>query len=730
MKLKLKTKQKIVSILITNGIITALTCLVLLLFDISWNTIDFKVSDQLHTMVIENGKGPEVSDRIVYLNISDKSYEYFERNYLDRKFVAQVNNIFADLMPEAVMYDIVFRSPSFPFDDELFTESISNAGNIYLPAGFELTQEPVEFRWSNGAFYELMMDEYLADLTEIGDGEPYYGVKSLHQFDDFAYVAYNSGHINAVPDPDGVYRHYPMILKVDSLFFPTVTLSMFLDYNGVPFDSITIDWGNEIHIPALERSYLEEDLSIPIDNSGQVYIPYPCLWQDSPRMMEAQNLIIHYDNPDYYDELLDYFEGNFVFLGDVSSGISDLGQTSIEPDVPLVAIHAGLMNAFLTNDFYSQWSDGMIAFVILLIGIILGLFALPKSEMYLYIAGVVILVLLIFSVYYEMTNFHLMPAATMVAAFGVIFFGLVISLQVINAMHEAFIKNAFSKYVPQKVVDELIEKPNMLALGGEVRELSILFSDIKSFTTISENMQPPELVALLNDYLTNMTDIIFEHQGIVDKFIGDAILAEFGAPIPMDGHADVAVTTALHMQNRIEDLNAGWQEKGYPEIRARVGINTGTVVLGNMGSQQVFDYTVIGDNVNLASRLEGANKRYNTSLMISENTYEQLTHEKFFTRPLDLIKVKGRSQAVKVYEVIDFAENNLPEEKVAYYNSYKEAFYKYLDKDFKEAANLFSKALELSPNDPASREFLERIKVVSEQELDENWDGSIVLTEK
>ena len=179
--------------------------------------------------------------------------------------------------------------------------------------------------------------------------------------------------------------------------------------------------------------------------------------------------------------------------------------------------------------------------------------------------------------------------------------------------------------MPEKVVDTLLGSPEMLKLGGEERVMSVLFSDLAGFTTLSEKMTPTQLVHLLNHYLTEMTDIVLAEGGIIDKYEGDAIMAEFGAPLPLPDHADRAVRTGLKMQRRLKELREIWKGQGLPELRCRVGINTGAMIVGNMGSNQVFDYTVIGDSVNLASRLEGANKRYNTYLMISEFTLDCLT---------------------------------------------------------------------------------------------------------
>mgnify|MGYP006289938609 CR=1 FL=1 len=259
---------------------------------------------------------------------------------------------------------------------------------------------------------------------------------------------------------------------------------------------------------------------------------------------------------------------------------------------------------------------------------------------------------------------------------------------------------------------------------------TVLFSDLADFTTISEAMKPPELVSLLNCYLTEMANIILKTGGIIDKYQGDGIMAEFGIPLPQADHADRAVMAGLEMQRRLTELRRTWAKQSIPPLRCRVGINTGEMVVGNMGSADVLDYTVIGDNVNLASRLEGANKGYGTELMISEGTRAQLTPGRFRTRLLDVIRVKGKIHATRVYEVYGTADDHVCEADETYYRTYEEAFGAYLDRDFTAAEAGFREALALRSDDPAARDMLGRIEAIDPQPLPDDWDGSVQLTRK
>ncbi len=312
----------------------------------------------------------------------------------------------------------------------------------------------------------------------------------------------------------------------------------------------------------------------------------------------------------------------------------------------------------------------------------------------------------------------------------VVFFALVTTLEAAVRRERAFIRGAFARYVPGKVVDTLLGSPETLKLGGEERVMSVLFSDLAGFTSFSEKMTPTQLVHLLNQYLTEMTNIVLAEGGIIDKYEGDAIMAEFGAPLSLPDHADRAVRAGLKMQRRLKELREIWKGQGLPELKCRVGINTGAMIVGNMGSNQLFDYTVIGDSVNLASRLEGANKRYNTHLMISEFTLDYLTPGLFRTRVLDVITVKGKSKAVKVFEVV--GENSHPTEPndEIYYKTYEQAFNLYLSKEFGEARRKFQEALTRRPDDPAAQDMIHRIDGLDPCQLPPDWDGSISLTSK
>jgi adenylate cyclase len=237
---------------------------------------------------------------------------------------------------------------------------------------------------------------------------------------------------------------------------------------------------------------------------------------------------------------------------------------------------------------------------------------------------------------------------------GFTLFSMVVYRVLTEEKEKRAIQRMFSNYVSKSIVDELIKDPKKLELGGEDKEITVLFSDIRGFTTLSEKLTPQELVAHLNEYLSAMTDIIFQYEGTLDKYVGDEIMAFWNAPVEQKDHAEMACRAALDMMNKLHELNSSWPER--KRLNIGIGLNTGIMVVGNMGSKNRMDYTLMGDNVNLGARLEGTNKFYGTNIIISAFTYEIVKH-RFVCRELDTIRVKGKQKPVKIYELLDLREN-------------------------------------------------------------------------
>jgi len=291
----------------------------------------------------------------------------------------------------------------------------------------------------------------------------------------------------------------------------------------------------------------------------------------------------------------------------------------------------------------------------------------------------------------------------------------------------ASLKKAFQSYVAPSVVEEIIKHPERLRLGGERRELTIFFCDIRGFTTLSETLAPEDLAGILHDFLNPMSKIVVKHGGTIDKFMGDAIMALFGAPLHYPDHARRACETALEMIETLRSLDQEWLGQGRPPIKIGVGINTGMVAVGNMGSDMLFDYTAIGDNVNLASRLEGLNKYYGSEIIVSAFTAAALDQE-FILRELDLVRVKGKKQPVAIFELLGTAP---PDPDLAQFlQLYHQGLGLFRQRQWEESHNAFSAALELRPQDHHCHRHLSLIQQYQEEPPGPEWQGLSVMRDK
>ena len=324
----------------------------------------------------------------------------------------------------------------------------------------------------------------------------------------------------------------PMMVRVDGGYYPGLGLSMFLGWAGLGLDSVKILPGKELRIPATGQSRLEKDLSIPIDKQGNIFVPFVNKMGKDFDLLTVHKFLEYYEDENLRGNLAEFFEGNFVIIADVSTGISDLGYTPLEPNTPLVTLHATVLNSLLTRTFYTWWPRFDLALLFGIIVLLLIGSACLNSPWIFYGTGGGILAAITALTWFEFTRFTLFPLATMGGAVLIFFLVANMITELLTSRDRAFIRHTFSRYMPDKIIHELLNDPDLIKLGGEEREITVLFSDIVGFTSISEALSPKQLILLLNEYFTHMTEIIQAHDGIIDKFIGDAIMAEFGVPIP------------------------------------------------------------------------------------------------------------------------------------------------------------------------------------------------------
>ena len=428
------------------------------------------------------------------------------------------------------------------------------------------------------------------------------------------------------------------------------------------------------------------------------------------------------------------FKDKIIFIG---SGIDELGDVLMTPFSTAanayspsygVELHALVLNMLLEQSYLTSPSDlelmatlfalfFVVAFIMLIMRIRLG------GPLIIVLFVVWLLIVMWVFLYYQIKLPVITPLVGFISVVGVCF----LIINETQSRQSRFLKNSFKRYIPAELVDQLIKNPAQVDLGGENKQLSIFFSDLENFTTISEQFTPHELVEFLNIYLGLMTDILFDEKGTLDKYEGDAIIAFFGAPVDVVEHADCACQAALRMQRALRKLNEEWKGKNKPHLKVRIGINTGSVIVGNIGSDTRNDYTVIGDAVNLASRLEGVNKTFGTNIMISQKTLDA-TKKPYFQRELARLVVKGKTEAITVYQLID-CQTSEKEGLQILNEKYAVALQSFYNRNFENSIKGFGNLAE-EYGDQASEFMLSQAIYYLNNEPDESWNGAIFLTSK
>lgn len=453
-----------------------------------------------------------------------------------------------------------------------------------------------------------------------------------------------------------------------------------------------------------------------------------------PHPLAAQNYLINFVNKPYSFMMMPAkdvlvgnasFEGKIVLIGATAPNLHDeyFVPTSEGVPMPGVEIHANIVQNFVEQNFLKEQHTLATVFAVIIFGGV-GLFLLSRLRLAVAVPlAIVLLVGYALTAIWVFKNAAFVMDVFYVPAALVLFTGAGISSNYLEEKRKgAFVRDAFSKYVSKELLEELLKKQQQLTLGGEKRELTVFFSDIRGFTSISEQLPPEELVHLLNEYLTEMTKIILAHEGTVDKFIGDAIMAIWNAPVKNAHHAVKACKAAIDQVRALRKLQAQWSKRNVPVLEIGCGIHTGPAVVGNMGSQERFDYTAIGDTVNLASRLEGLTKIYGVSIIISESTHAAVQNE-FPCRKLDAVTVKGKTKPVVIYHLCVDKDS-------VFVKAYEHALSLYFKRAFADAREGFKKALSVRPQDASAQLFIERCEQYLQRPPAPDWDGAFVAEEK
>jgi len=569
-------------------------------------------------------------------------------------------------------------------------------------------------------------------VSEAAGAVPEY----THMDPPLAVIAAAPAHTGAVyqeSDRDGVMRHYAPLVRYGDRLFPSLALAAYLVAHP------------DIKPELSDGELVLGERRVPLDDSGRLTILYYPQAQagratyPSHSAYSVLRSIAQLEEGEAPEVAPDALAGKYVFVSAAARSLRDLRPTPIAELQQGAEINANVLGNILRGEFIvraARGTDAVLGFVLCVAAAFVVVFLWTAfSQVTVAIAATLGGAAFLLGGYWQMAVWTFEHSGTWIAVAApaggaaIASFGVLLVTTASERRSKRFVQEALGRYTSPALVRELTEHPEYLSLEwGETREMSVYFSDIAGFTTISESLEPEQLVALLNDYLTELTNIVLEHDGVVDKYIGDAIMAFWGAPVRDADHARKSVLCAIAMRDRIDELRPRWEQRFGKTVIARAGINTGEAVVGNMGSKHKYNYTVMGDMVNLAARLEGANKPYGTVLMISEFTKAKVEDD-VDVRDLDLMAVKGKEQPVAVFEVLG-RKGQSAETALQAVEVFHDGLARYRALDFAAAIERFEQALAIRPDDGPSKAYIERCKHFIEQPPPDDWDGVWRMKEK
>src|SRR3989338_865308 len=615
--------------------------------------LDLRISDRMHQL-----RGPIRQDpRLVHVNVDDGSVSVLGRWPWPRALNAQVVDTLQDLGARAVVFDVLFPFPTNPKqdpkneNDRAFSQALAAMGNVYLAGALDLSLS-LETQTDEEADLKREM-QYPTELLRRNTAPApanlptalYYAKTRFLPMEAFGQVAHGVGHISRSADTDGGVRRNPLLVQVKDRLFPAIAFRVVLDLVESDLSKIRLEPGFIIVGDALmPGESVRKDLRIPVDEHGRLTVNFANTWQEAFLHISAADLLEEAEDPEKRPELEKNLKGAVALFAASTTGASDTGTVPVESAYPLNGVHMNMINTILTQQFLVESEPATVVLLILGMGIGIALLSLSLQP-YIYLLVAIAAIGGDFAGawvrFFE--GGGVIPVAPVVIVGVLSSAGMVTYRYAAGEIEKRKTRAAFAPYFAPAVVDMLLNDSTDRPMGGQRRELKILFSDIVSFTSLCEGIEPEVVQKVLQEYLNEMTRIGFGHQGTLDKFIGDAMLWFFGDPLPQEDHALRAVHTALDMQAAMHPLREKWKQEGRPELAMRLGINTGVVLVGNMGSDARMEYTVMGEAVNLASRVEGANKPFHTEVMMTERTFE-MTKDIVEWRGLGLFRGKGKKQ--------------------------------------------------------------------------------------
>jgi adenylate cyclase len=662
-------------------------------------------------LLFRNVTLPPANPKVVLVAIDQNDLNFFKAQGVNwpwpRQLYAHIIDFCQRGGARAVIFDMIYSEPSVygPEDDQRFAEAAAKAGNTVFP--FVLSSEEE----ANPQEAEIIKKASLSMGGQAPPGMPAY--RSLASpIPSLVTAAGMLGNAEAGSDDDGIYRHLPLVQPYKGRWLPFLAFAAYQRFEAQG------PWR------FAEGDLVRGGYRIPLDHQGRLLLKFRGPSRSHKRF-NASNLIRSTHQldkglkPDHQPAEV---AGAWVFVGVMPHGLRDLKPSPVAPRYTGVELQMTLLDNLLTGDFLRPLPKALLlGFTLLLtVAVSLGVFLSPGLAVTL---GVLLLL-------------GALNGGLAVLAFRLSWWadpvvpglGLVLTFALATAVSYATegrqklaIRRMFSQYMSEAVINDLTEHPEKLKLGGERRRVTLFFSDLAGFTSLSESLPPEDVVNLLNDYLSRMTDIIMAEGGTVDKFEGDAIMAFWGAPLDQPDHAVRACRAALRQVAALAEVNQTLVAKNLPALSMRIGLHTGEAVVGNLGSEKRFDYTVIGDTVNLASRLEGLNKFYGNTIMASEVTRADCGDALEFLE-LDQVAVKGRETPVAVFAVLAL-KGGLTQAQLDAREEFGKGLHLYRQTRFPEAAGHFTQALKHLPALKPAQTFMERCQEFVANPPPPGWDA-------
>ncbi len=636
-------------------------------------------------------------DRTSLSNINQSMKTYFEQR------TGEKYNIIAGKLPKEVMdNDLSFARTlsqgnfvlgySFDFSEEKNTDSSS----LIRPLNPIVVESPGAKKLSECLKAAPNVIEPLAVLTQN---------------------ASNSGFFTTSADDDGILRATPLMLIYNEKIYPALSLATLLAALGNPQVAVKVN-------PGGIESIRIGSSTIPLDRNGRFFVHYRGAGNQF-KTISASFFLQDKIPPGS-------LQGKIAIVGTSASGLKDLKPTPLDPEFMGAQVHATVIDNILKRDFIIQpdWIEGLELSIVILFGVITTL-AIIWSRPWM---TLIFTILISFGIWQYSIYSFAQKQVFLSPLFPFIILGLNFSVLSLLKFYfsekdRLFLKKAFANYVSDDLIEDIVEKPEMLKLGGQVKPATVLFCDLANFTNISEGRSPYEIVDIMSKYFEEMTQFVFEYKGTLKDYIGDELMALFGAPLSEEDHAVNACKAALGMQQFLTQLRQGKHSSNLPPLSARVGVNTGEMLIGNIGSKYRFSYGIMGDNVNLGSRLEGLNKIYGTKIMIGQNTAKEAMDD-FVLRHLGAVRVKGKERPEKVYELIAHKDDALDDNRRASLDCYHKGYGHYLKQEWSKAIEAFEKGHDLQPMDLSFQVMIQRCGMYKRLPYMKDFNGVFIERRK